>query len=593
MNPVVFLEIVGVCSCLFSFFAICSVKTRRFSRDSWWLLFGLITVTLLHHCSNVLEQLGITEMFDYSVVLLPFLWFFFPYSFFKTRYAEELRYKEENLRITFNSIGDAVITTDTLGNIVRMNPVAEKLTGWDISDARGVELGKVFNIINADTRQPVANPVKRVLNNGNIVGLANHTLLIAKNGNEYQIADSAAPIKDTEGRIGGVVLVFKDVTKEYMMQETLQKTAKLDSLAILSGGIAHDFNNLLGGIFGNIDLADEISDNPEVKKYLKRTLATIDRARNLTSQLLTFAKGGAPDRRAGPIMPFIRNVVEFALSGSNISCKYDISDNLWYCIFDKNQIGQVIDNLIINAQQAMPLGGTVNVAVRNVLIPKNDHPILQEGLYVKISIQDSGTGISKDVIDKIFDPFFTTKEKGHGLGLATCYSIINRHEGHIEVQSEPGKGTTFHILLPATNELKEESVIDISKGHNGKGTILVMDDEEVIRLILSDMLSSVGYDVITKSNGKEVLEYLSSVHETQTNLVAMIFDLIIPGSMGGKEVMEEIGKLDLYVPVFVTSGYSEDPIMANPQKYGFSASIQKPFRKSDLVKILNENVKDG
>jgi len=517
---------------------------------------------------------------------------FFPYSFFKTRYAEELKYKEENLSITFNSIGDAVITTDTRGNIVRMNPVAEKLTGWDINDAKGMELGKVFNIINANTRQPIANPVKRVLKSGNIVGLANHTLLIAKNGNEYQIADSAAPIKDTKGNTGGVVLVFKDVTKEYMMQEALQKTARLDSLAILSGGIAHDFNNLLGGIFGNIDMADELSDNPKVKRYLKRTLTTIDRARNLTSQLLTFAKGGVPDRKAGPILPFIRKAVDFALSGSNISCKYDVSDNLWYCIFDENQIGQVIDNLIINAQQAMPLGGTINVAVRNVLIPKNDHPILQEGMYVKISIRDSGIGISKDVLDRIFDPFFTTKEKGHGLGLATCYSIINRHKGHIEVQSEPGKGTTFHILLPATSKLKEKSVVNVLKEHKGKGTILVMDDEEVIRFVLSDMLNSFGYNVITKSNGKEVLEYLSSELKTQTNLAAMIFDLTIPGGVGGKEIIEEIGKLDLYVPVFVTSGYSEDPIMANPQKYGFSASIRKPFRKSDLIKILNENMKD-
>ncbi|NLW33388.1 MAG: PAS domain S-box protein [Fibrobacter sp.] len=592
MNPIVFLEIVGICSCLFSFFAICFVKTKRLPCDAWWLLFGLITVTLLHHCSNILEQFGITDIFDYSMVLLPFLWFFFPYSFFKTRYAEELKYKEENLSITFNSIGDAVITTDTRGNIVRMNPVAEKLTGWDINDAKGMELGKVFNIINANTRQPIANPVKRVLKSGNIVGLANHTLLIAKNGNEYQIADSAAPIKDTKGNTGGVVLVFKDVTKEYMMQEALQKTARLDSLAILSGGIAHDFNNLLGGIFGNIDMADELSDNPKVKRYLKRTLTTIDRARNLTSQLLTFAKGGVPDRKAGPILPFIRKAVDFALSGSNISCKYDVSDNLWYCIFDENQIGQVIDNLIINAQQAMPLGGTINVAVRNVLIPKNDHPILQEGMYVKISIRDSGIGISKDVLDRIFDPFFTTKEKGHGLGLATCYSIINRHEGHIEVQSEPGKGTTFHILLPATSKLKEKSVVNVLKEHKGKGTILVMDDEEVIRFILSDMLNSFGYNVITKSNGKEVLEYLSSELKTQTNLAAMIFDLTIPGGVGGKEIIEEIGKLDLYVPVFVTSGYSEDPIMANPQKYGFSASIRKPFRKSDLIKILNENMKD-
>lgn len=213
-------------------------------------------------------------------------------------------------------------------------------------------------------------------------------------------------------------------------------------------------------------------------------------------------------------------------------------------------------------------------------------------MYVKISIRDSGIGISKDVLDRIFDPFFTTKEKGHGLGLATCYSIINRHEGHIEVQSEPGKGTTFHILLPATSKLKEKSVVNVLKEHKGKGTILVMDDEEVIRFILSDMLNSFGYNVITKSNGKEVLEYLSSELKTQTNLAAMIFDLTIPGGVGGKEIIEEIGKLDLYVPVFVTSGYSEDPIMVYPQKYGFSASIRKPFRKSDLIKILNENMKD-
>ncbi|MBN1982206.1 MAG: PAS domain S-box protein [Chitinivibrionales bacterium] len=375
------------------------------------------------------------------------------------------------------------------------------------------------------------------------------------------------------------------------IEQRLNQTQKLDSLGILAGGIAHDFNNLLGGIFGYIDMALESSSGEVVANHLSKALLTIDRARGLTHQLLTFAKGGAPVQKIGALFPFVRETAHFSLSGSNVSCQFNIQKELWSCNFDKNQIGQVIDNIIINAQQAMPGGGTIEVSAENISFGEKAHITLSAGDYVKISVKDYGIGIPKEFLPHIFDPFYTTKAKGHGLGLTTCYSIIIRHGGCIDVESEPGKGSTFHIYLPAIKEAPPPSMQEAPAGHMGNGVFLVMDDEVAIRETIGGMLASFGYTVVFKENGKDAIDFFTKGYYADHKLVGMIFDLTIPGGIGGKEAIREIRKLNLNIPAFVVSGYAEDPVMADPAAFGFTASICKPFRITELAHLLSTHLK--
>ena len=357
--------------------------------------------------------------------------------------------EKERLAVTLRSIGDGVITTDTSGAIVVMNRVAEELTGWTQGEAEGKPLDAVFNIVHETTRKPRESPVEKVLSTGRVVELVGHALLVSRHGTERLIADSGAPITDRDGETIGVVLVFRDMTEKQRALEIMQRAAKLDALGILAGGIAHDFNNLLTGIFGYVELARARSSDEQAIEYLDGTLAAMNRARALSMQLLTFAKGGAPAQKPTQMTPLIREAVQFALSGANVSCQFAMPDDLWACHVDRNQIAQVIDNIVINAQQAMPGGGFIEVSARNVFADEGQHPALAKGNYVKVSVKDRGIGIPKDVMPRIFDPFYTTKTKGHGLGLATCYSIVSRHGGCIEVESELGKGSLFHVTLPA------------------------------------------------------------------------------------------------------------------------------------------------
>ncbi|MBN1128672.1 MAG: PAS domain S-box protein [Chitinispirillaceae bacterium] len=503
-----------------------------------------------------------------------------------------LHAEKEHLAVTLRSIGDGVITTDTNGDIVMLNKSAEELTGWNHGEAVGRPLSNVFKIINEITRQTCENTVDKVLETGSIVELANHTCLIAKDGREIVIADSAAPIKDLEGATIGVVLVFRDMTEKQKMHDAMQMASKLESLGVLAGGIAHDFNNLLGGIYGYIDIANEETREQNVSGFLAKALGTIDRARGLTRQLLTFAKGGAPIRRIDKLFPFMQETAVFALSGSSVSCRFDLPKNLWNCNYDRNQIGQVIDNIIINAQQAMPEGGIIEISATNVSFGEKEHPTLSSGHYVKVSIKDHGVGIKKELLSRIFDPFYTTKLQGHGLGLATCYSIVNQHGGCIEVASQPGEGSVFDVYLPASDDSLPAATGEASaEKHRGTGTFVVMDDEKVICETIGAMLASLGYSVVSKQNGKEAVEFFAREIKAERKIAGMIFDLTIPGGMGGKEAIGEIRKWCSKTPVFVASGYAEDPVMSHPTEYGFTASLSKPFKKTELVTMLNRYLK--
>ena len=494
--------------------------------------------------------------------------------------------EKERLAVTLRSIGDGVITTDINGNITMLNKAAETLTGWLSDEATGKLLQDVFIIINQLTRERSEDPVTRVLKTDTIVELSNHTCLISRDGREIVIGDSGAPIRDNEGKVIGTVLVFRDMTEKEKLQDSILRAQRLESLGILAGGIAHDFNNLLGGIFGYVDLANEECTDTKAAGYLAKALDTIERARALTQQLLTFAKGGMPVRKIESLFPFVETTVQFMLSGSNISCIFNIQKDLWLCNFDRNQIGQVIDNIVINAKQAMPNGGKITLTAQNITLEKDSHPSLPQGTYVKISIKDSGAGIPKELFSKIFDSFFTTKATGNGLGLSTCYSIVNRHDGCIDVESELGKGSTFHIYLPATSKQVSHSIKETNLAHTGEGTFLIMDDNEEILEIVSEMLISFGYAVVKKDNGNDVIDYFIKEQSGNRHIAGIILDLTVRSGAGGKETAKTLRKLDTSVPIFVASGYAEDPVMANPAMYGFTASICKPFRKHELEQLL-------
>jgi two-component system cell cycle sensor histidine kinase/response regulator CckA len=396
-------------------------------------------------------------------------------------------------------------------------------------------------------------------------------------------------------------VVMSDITGPKRAEEErmnferrLQQSQKLESLGVLAAGIAHDFNNLLQGIFGYIELANRESKDDRITGYLSEALNTTGRARGLTRQILTFAKGGAPVRKNSPLFPFIQETVQFALSGSTVASRFTAPENLWICSIDKNQIAQAINNIIINAQQAMPHGGTIEITAANITLSDKEHPPLTKGNYVKLSITDSGCGIPKEIVGHIFDPFFTTKEMGHGIGLTTSYSIVNRHDGCIDTESEPGKGSTFHIYLPASTEPvsspAQEAPVSHT-GHSGSGTFIVMDDEKIIRDTIGYMLKSFGYSVVCTKNGKEACEAIIKETKANRTITGMIFDLTVPGDMGGKEAVAEVRKLDTDVPVFVASGYDDDPVMAAPREYGFTASISKPFSMVELARMLEKNMR--
>ncbi|MFC1643419.1 PAS domain S-box protein, partial [Myxococcota bacterium] len=391
---------------------------------------------------------------------------------------------------------------------------------------------------------------------------------------------NAYSLQGTEDQVTGLVFVHNDITdrkraeKERLaLERQIQQAQKLESLGILAGGIAHDFNNLLGGIFGYIDLALEDSLSEEVRRYLTKSMNTLDRARGLTRQLLTFAKGGAPAKKVQPLFPFIRDTAEFALSGSSVSCAFETPKNLWSCEYDENQLGQAIDNLVINAKQAMPRGGCVRITAHNVAKDDVDVPSLPRKDHVKLTVSDNGSGMPANIIPFIFDPFYTTKQVGSGLGLTICYSIIKRHEGHIDVESEPGQGTTFALYLPAAvNPVQSPESAPILP-HSGVGRILIMDDEEVIRETTAALCRSLGYTVVLAQNGEEALRILREEADAEEKLCALILDLTIPGGLGGLEVLAKVRRTYARLPVFVVSGYADDPVMAHPINFGFTDSL--------------------
>jgi signal transduction histidine kinase/ActR/RegA family two-component response regulator len=406
------------------------------------------------------------------------------------------------------------------------------------------------------------------------------------NGHWYYICDRA--VRWIDGRIVRLEIA-SDITESKKLVEERQQRHKLESVGILAGGIAHDFNNLLTAIMNNIYLSKRHIDR-ESSAYSRLELAekAIGRANDLTHQLLTFSKGGTPVKHSTSITEVIRESADFILRGSNVRSEYAMSDNLWPVEVDVGQISQVFQNLIINADQSMPEGGTIKIHAENAVVHTDTELPLKEGKYVKITIHDQGRGISEEHLPNIFDPYFTTKEMGRGLGLTISFSIIKNHDGHISAESELGRGTTFIIYLPASEKKTAPKEPYESTTFAGTGKILIMDDEELVRSSLGEMIAAFGYEVGLAKDGTEAIKLYKKAMNSPKPFDVVILDLTVPGGMGGKEAIKKLLELDPQVKAIVSSGYTNDPVMANFREYGFSDVIVKPYKLKELRGILTK-----
>jgi signal transduction histidine kinase/CheY-like chemotaxis protein len=421
-----------------------------------------------------------------------------------------------------------------------------------------------------------------------MVELANHTVLIARDGAERVIADSGAPIRDREGSIIGVVLVFRDITEKQRIDGELRKMQQIESLGVLAGGIAHDFNNILTAILGNINLGRlHTKPGEKLHEILMEAEKSAEQARELTRQLLTLAKGGKPIRRRGRLDDLIRDTAKFALRGSNIVPEFEFQDELYQAEFDEAQMGQVIHNIVMNARQAMEKGGVIRIAASNLNGDSVKTPPLGKGDFIRITVEDSGVGIPEGRLPHIFDPYFTTKPDGSGLGLTTTFSIIRNHDGYIHVESMPNVGSRFSVYLPAATA-GPKNLISVRKAPvPGRGRVLLMDDEELVRNVATRMMVHLGYKVTCVRNGEEAVEEFERAHKGKDPYDIVVLDLTVPGGMGGLEAIGAIRAIIPDVRAIVSSGYSDDPVMAEYKKYGFDEVVIKPYKIEELSDALH------
>ncbi|MDD1749355.1 MAG: ATP-binding protein [Methanothrix sp.] len=509
----------------------------------------------------------------------------------RERMEQDLRESEQFIRNVLDTVDEGFIVIDRDFFILTANKAYCSQLGKTCDDVIGRHCYEISHKVQRpcfETGEDCA--VRKVFDTGQpCTTVHKHA---DTHGAVLYVETKAFPIKDGSGAVTSVIETVNNITETHLLEEERLKTQKLEAIGALAGGIAHDFNNLLQGIFGYISLAKMTLDRKE------RSLAMLEQAEqalnmsvNLTTQLLTFSKGGKPVKKKLRLQTLIENSVKFALSGSTAEYRIFTDEDLWAVEADEGQIGQVIQNIVLNADQAMPSGGTIVIRARNLHEPEKTHstPPLN-GKYIVISVQDTGIGIAGKYLDKIFDPYFTTRKKGSGLGLATSYSIIRNHGGIIDVASEPGEGTTFVVYIPALEaeiEASAASVISAATATARKGKILVMDDEMLMRKIAEELITALGHDVDVTEHGEAAIEkYLTSC-ESDSPFDIVILDLTIRGGLGGKETMERLLTIDPGIRAIVSSGYSDDAVVSDYNKYGFKARLTKPYNLEELRDTLN------
>ncbi len=514
------------------------------------------------------------------------------------KYHTELSQKEEHISLTLNSIGDAAITTNAENRVVRMNPVAEQLTGWSFTEAEGEPVNQVFKLIDVFSRNDIDGPFDKVIDTGKIVHISEDSILISKHGAEYHISDSAAPIRDEAGKIRGIVLVFNDITERKLKDEQLQQSQKMDALGKLTGGIAHDFNNLLGVILGYSELlTSHLDGQPKSLRYAKQIHGAGERARKLTAKLLTFARKETPEATVTDVNRLIlseQHMLAKTLT-ARIELKLQLEDDVWPVFIDQSQLRDAILNISINAMHAMPDGGTLTLSTKKIVADAfaRRHIDLDAGDYLQLSITDTGTGMDKNTCRKIFDPFFTTKgDQGTGLGMSQVYGLVHQSRGAIHAYSELGFGTTITIYLPRyqafDNELEDKQESGLPSGviPTGNEIILVVDDEPALLELSCQILDDHGYHTLQASSGSEALEIL----EKQT-VDLLLSDVIMP-KMNGYQLAEIVTEKYPQIKIQMVSGFSDDRNLEVDDNQLYKRQLHKPFSSAELLKRVRKTL-DG
>ena len=484
-------------------------------------------------------------------------------------------------RFTVDNVADAVYWIDSKAQLVDVNETACRMLGYTRDELLTLSVLDIDPDFSSDRWE---NVWKALRENGRLTIETKHR---TRDGRVIPVEVMANYLA-----FGGreIDCAFaRDISERKRAEEDLLKTQKLESLGILAGGIAHDFNNILTAILGNISLLRMEMDQDETfSRRLEAAEKASYHAKELTQQLLTFAKGGAPVKSTVSLAQFVSDTVDFALRGGNVRCDFLFAEDLWQVEIDEGQMVQVLNNLVINACQAMSGGGTIRIAAQNAEITAKDGIPLPEGKYVRVSIEDKGTGIADEHLQRIFDPYFTTKQKGSGLGLSIVYSVIRNHNGHVAVKSRPGVGTTFIIYLPASTERVIRKRRKEKDNISGEGRVLLMDDETLVREVAGEILKRMGYSVEFASDGAEAIGLYKTAMASSHPFDAVIIDLTVPGGMGGKEAIRELREVDPGVKAIVSSGYSQDPVMANYREYGFSEVIAKPYSSLELSRVMHK-----
>jgi PAS domain S-box-containing protein len=503
----------------------------------------------------------------------------------RKRAEEALRENQARLDLALQSAHMGVWRWEIKENRRYFDDLTCQLLGIEAATFTGTP-EEFFQVVHPEDREKIKAALARTIEQD--VHYEPTYRVVWPDGSVHDITARGRLVRDDKGQPARINGVLWDITGQRLLEDERLKTQKLESIGTLAGGIAHDFNNLLQGVFGFISMAKLTFDQKEKSlAMLTQAEKALHQSVNLTSQLLTFSKGGKPVKKVFALRPLIENSVAFALSGSRITYEIVIDKGLRPVEADEGQIGQVIQNIVLNADQAMPLGGMIRVSARNMPAAAMVPPVGLQGDLVEISIRDQGAGIPPEHLTRIFDPYFTTKEKGSGLGLATVYSIIKNHGGLVRVQSEAGKGTTFFIYLPASRAEAEEPGSPASPTATRKGRVLVMDDEEIIRAVAGELLTALGHDVAFAQTGEEALETYRAARETGRPFDVVILDLTIRGGMGGMDALRKLMEIDPKVKAVVSSGYSDDVALTNYREQGFRAFLKKPYNVEDLRKTLD------
>ena len=503
------------------------------------------------------------------------------------RAEQSLAEEKERLAVTLRSIGDGVITTDLDGNVLLINQAAETLTGWTLEAGTEYSLDTIFRSIDPETRQARSNSISALARQAEKQSVLRSSLLVARDAFERPIEEVFAPLRDANGRTIGLVVVFRDITDALRVQEERAKAAKIASLGLLAGGIAHDFNDILMAIMGNLSMAKAANAADRAVHALGEAERACLRARQLTWQLLTFARGGVPLKKTLSVSRLVKDSVTLALRGSNVACAFDISSDLWEVSADEEQLTQVVTNLVVNAQQSMRDGGCIDVRAENIIEPGRrwEHALpIEPGRYIRISVTDHGIGIPEQYVGRIFDPYFSTKENGNGLGLATAYSIVKNHGGYVAVVSRPGEGTTLTVNLPVSATEADNRPVISMPSHGQR--ILVMEDEDTCRSLTVKMLRLLGHSVEAVHDGSAAVERYARALESDQPFDAILLDLIAPSGLGGREALELISEIDPAVKAIMVSGRARNSMPADCEDLGFKAVIAKPFTLEELRTTL-------